>query len=140
VTRKVVLILGRFTPERKVILDEIRERLRVRNLVPVLFDFDAPAERDVSETVMILAQMSRFVVADLTSPRSIPQELALVVPHIRVPVVPILQLGEEPWAMFEDLRKYPWVGMTVHYGPESSSLDDDVIAVAEQLRRQLGRP
>jgi uncharacterized protein YjbI with pentapeptide repeats len=40
ITSKVVLILGRFTPERKVILDAIRDELRNRNYLPVLFDFE----------------------------------------------------------------------------------------------------
>ena len=38
VTSKVVLILGRFTPERKAVLDAIREEVRGLNYVPVLFD------------------------------------------------------------------------------------------------------
>jgi hypothetical protein len=40
VARKVVLILGRFTPERKAVLDAIREELRKRDYLPVLFDID----------------------------------------------------------------------------------------------------
>ena len=42
ITSKVVLILGRFTPERKVVLDALREELQKRDYVPVLFDFDKP--------------------------------------------------------------------------------------------------
>jgi len=36
ITSKVVLILGRFTPERKAILDAIRGALRTRDYVPIL--------------------------------------------------------------------------------------------------------
>jgi uncharacterized protein YjbI with pentapeptide repeats len=43
ITSKVVLILGRFTPERKAVLDALRDMLRERNYLPVLFDFDKPA-------------------------------------------------------------------------------------------------
>jgi hypothetical protein len=43
ITSKVVLILGRFTPERKAILDAIREELRKRDYLPVLFDFEKPS-------------------------------------------------------------------------------------------------
>ncbi len=39
ITSKVVLILGRFTPERKAVLDALRNELRKRNYSPVLFDF-----------------------------------------------------------------------------------------------------
>jgi uncharacterized protein YjbI with pentapeptide repeats len=42
ITAKVVLILGRFTPERKAILDAIRDELRRHDLLPVLFDFQKP--------------------------------------------------------------------------------------------------
>jgi pentapeptide repeat protein len=40
ITSKVVLILGRFTPERKGVLNALRESLRRRNYSPVMFDFD----------------------------------------------------------------------------------------------------
>src|SRR5207245_196134 len=40
ITSKVVLILGRFTNERKKVLEAIREELRKRNYTPVLFDFE----------------------------------------------------------------------------------------------------
>src|SRR2546423_15666036 len=71
VTSKVVLILGRFTPERKQVLDAIREELGKQNYVPVLFDFEKPASRDFTETVNMLGHMSRFIVADLTDRSSL---------------------------------------------------------------------
>ncbi len=43
ITTKVVLILGRFTPERKAILDALRNILRTKDYVPIMFDFDKPA-------------------------------------------------------------------------------------------------
>jgi hypothetical protein len=51
ITSKVVLILGRFTPSRKAILDALREELRKRNYSPVLFDFEKPASRDLTGTI-----------------------------------------------------------------------------------------
>jgi uncharacterized protein YjbI with pentapeptide repeats len=42
-TTKVVLILGRFTPERKPVLDGIKKWLHLRGYVPVVFDFDRPS-------------------------------------------------------------------------------------------------
>jgi hypothetical protein len=51
ITSKAVLILGRFTDERKAVLDALREELRNRNLLPILFDFVIPASRDVTETI-----------------------------------------------------------------------------------------
>ena len=72
IAKKVVLILGRFTPERKVILDTLRDELRKQNYLPVLFDFEKPASRDTTETVRTLAHLARFIIADLTDPGSIP--------------------------------------------------------------------
>jgi hypothetical protein len=51
ITSKAVLTLGRFTDERKAVLDAIREELRKRNYLPILFDFDLPARRNITETV-----------------------------------------------------------------------------------------
>ena len=35
---KTVLILGRFTAERKAVLDALRDELRKRNYLPILFE------------------------------------------------------------------------------------------------------
>jgi hypothetical protein len=93
ITSKVVLILGRFTDERKKVLDALREELRNRHYVAIVFDFELPKRRNVTETVTLLARMARFVIADLTDPSSIPQELQAMIPSIRVPVQPLLLEG-----------------------------------------------
>ena len=74
ITSKAVLILGRFSEERKPVLDAIRNELREHNYLPILFDFDPTTNQTIIETVKTLAGMSRFVVADLTDARSVPQE------------------------------------------------------------------
>ena len=66
ITSKVVLILGRFTPERKVVLDALRDEVRKRNYLPVVFDFEKSTSRATDETVTLLARMARFVIADLS--------------------------------------------------------------------------
>src|SRR5207302_5085511 len=81
ITSKVVLILGRFTPERKAILDALRDELRKQNYLPVLFDFEKPKDRDFTETVSTLAHLARFIIADLTEPNSIPHEVATIIPQ-----------------------------------------------------------
>jgi Pentapeptide repeats (9 copies) len=43
ITSKVVLILGRFTPDRKQLIDAPRNDLRSLNYLPVVFDFDKPS-------------------------------------------------------------------------------------------------
>jgi hypothetical protein len=70
ITSKAVLILGRFTDERKAVLDALRDELRKRNYLPILFDFKVPERRNTTETVTLLARMARFIIADLTDPRS----------------------------------------------------------------------
>lgn len=114
--RKGVLILGRFTPERKVVLDGLRELLRKSNYVPIVFDFEGAQNKDFSETVKILAGMSRFIVADITKPKSSPLELQAIVPDYMVPLVPIIQEDEDPFSMFANLQnKYDWVLDVLEY-------------------------
>ena len=53
VGKKAVLILGRFTEQRKSVLEAIRQELRRAGLIPILFDFEGPRNRDITETVVI---------------------------------------------------------------------------------------
>jgi uncharacterized protein YjbI with pentapeptide repeats len=139
VTSKVVLILGRFTPERKAVLDAIRKELRLRHYVPILFDFEPSARRDITETVTLLARMALFIIADLTEPSSIPKELEAIVPHLAVPVQPLLE-GERPYAMFTDYWKYDWVLPVHRYDGLDAllgTLADKVIVPAETMTNAL---
>src|SRR5262249_34954936 len=77
---KAVLILGRFTPERKEVLDAIAEKLRELKYLPIIFDFERIPGRDYTETVKILAGLSKFVIADITQPKSVPQEAIAIIP------------------------------------------------------------
>jgi Pentapeptide repeats (8 copies) len=134
ITSKVVLILGRFTDERKAVLDALREELRKRDYLPILFDFAVPATRDITETVSLLARMARFIIADLTDPSSIPKELEAIVPTLAVPVQPLLEGSSRPYAMFKDYWKYEWVLPVYRYEglePLLATLADKVIAPAE---------
>jgi hypothetical protein len=130
VTSKAVLILGRFTDERKAVLDAIRAELRRRNFTPILFDFEKPASKDVTGTVETLARMARFIIADLTDPSSIPHELATIVPFLRTtPVLPIRLEGTSGYSMFDDFRpSYPWV-LEPHRYRDTGSLISELPAV-----------
>jgi uncharacterized protein YjbI with pentapeptide repeats len=141
ITSKAVLILGRFTPERKAVLDTLREELRKRNYLPIMFDFDKPASKDLTGTVSTLANMARFIVADLTDPRSVPHELATVVRDTVVPVQPILLEGQQEYAMFMDLkRRHHWVLEPYQYSSSEqliAQLEERVIAPAEAKAEEL---
>jgi hypothetical protein len=138
--KKAVLILGRFTPKRKEVLDALREELRKRGYVPILFDFDKPASQDLTATVSTLAHLARFIIADLTEPSSIPKELEAIVPHLAVPVQPLLEGASRPYAMFTDYWKYDWVLPICWYEglkPLLATLAKKVIAPAERKVKAL---
>jgi uncharacterized protein YjbI with pentapeptide repeats len=141
ITSKAVLILGCFTPERKPTLEALRDALRHHNYLPILFDFEKPANRDFTETVSTLAHLARFVIADLTDPRSIPQELTAVIRDIlSVPVQPLLLGSQSEWTVFSDLARYPQVIPPFYYADDRmllSCLEEDVIVPAEQKAREI---
>jgi uncharacterized protein YjbI with pentapeptide repeats len=153
ITSKVVLILGRFTLERKTILDALREELRKYNYLPIVFDFDKPASRDLTETVITLAHLSRFIIVDLTDPRSAPHEVATIIPQCVVPIQPLLSLQplivdekeveRREYAMFQDLRRrYSWVLPTYRYQDTAdvlASLKEKIIDPAELKVKELVR-
>jgi hypothetical protein len=125
ISQKGVLILGRFTKERKAVLDAIRDRLRTLGFVPMMFDFERPKQRDFTETIKTLAGLSRFIIADITNPKSSPLELQATMPDYMIPFVPIIQDDEEPFSMFRDLKqKYgEWVLDVLEYDTADGLLE-----------------
>ncbi len=109
ITSKVVLILGRFTLARKTVLDAIRDELRKRNYVPVVFDFEKPSSGTTINTITLLARMARFVIADISDAKSVLMELQAIVPHSpKLPVQPIIVAGQDAPGMFDAFEAYPW--------------------------------
>jgi Pentapeptide repeats (8 copies) len=142
VGKKGVLLLGRFTEGRMAVLERLRDKLRDLGFVPMVFNFDKPETKDFSETVRLLANLSKFVIVDVTNPRSTPLELQATVPDYMVPFAPILQQGEEPFAMFVDLQnKYDWVLQPVVGYPSVDRLievlEDKVVRPAEAKFNEL---
>ncbi|HEX2474411.1 MAG TPA: pentapeptide repeat-containing protein [Lacipirellulaceae bacterium] len=140
-TEKLVLILGRFS-KRKAVLDEIAAALRKRDFIPVIFDFPRPDQRDLVETLMWLAGMSMFVIAEITNPRSTPLELQAIASNYAVPILPIIKRGDGPFGMFEGLRKFGWVHEPLTYNSIRhlklllrKSIIVEVIREAERLKK-----
>ena len=108
-------------PQSDRLLERLREELRKRGYLPIVFNFDKPETKDFTETVRLLAGLSKFVIADLSSPKSAPYELGAIVSQTMIPFQPIIAAGETPFAMFQDL----WINYEdrvfrpIHY----SSLD-----------------
>jgi hypothetical protein len=48
--------------------------------VPILFDREPPDEREVTETATRLAHLFPIIIAHLTAPKSVPDELAMHLP------------------------------------------------------------
>ena len=144
VGKKCVLLLGRFTEGRIAVLERLREALRKLDYVPIVFNFDKPETKDFTETVRLLAGLSKFVIADITNPKSAPLELQATVPEIMVPFRPIIEEGEKPFAMLQDLwiKHREWVFQPIYYSSVDAliaSLDEKIIRPAEAMFVELVR-
>jgi hypothetical protein len=136
-----VLILGRFTDERKEVLDALRDELRKRDYLPILFDFDKPTSRTTDETITLLARMARFVIADISDAKSVLQELRAIVPALpSVPVQPVIIATQEEPGMFDFYQGRPSFLPVHRYDtPEQllADLSDRVIGSAEAKAAEL---
>lgn len=147
-TSRTVLLLGRFSRSRKIVLAAMREKLLALGYAPVVFDFSQPRLRDTIETITTLAGLSKFVIADLSQPKSSPLESHAIVPDFAIPFVPLIRKGERPFSMFGDLqRKYYWVLPTVTYRNERDlvrHLERGIVEPAERMlaaiRRERAKP
>jgi hypothetical protein len=153
ITTKAVLILGRFTPKRKKVLDKLREELRKRDRTPIVFDFDQPENKNVTDTVKLLAQMVRYIIVDLSDPNSAPYELGVIstLGLKRTPVVPIIVEGQRPFSMLEDVLEEPWCTKLIEYKDMENltrlylhhgglaNLDERVVKIAEEKVQALIR-
>jgi uncharacterized protein YjbI with pentapeptide repeats len=142
VGRKGVLLLGRFTEGRIEVLERLRDELRKRGYVPIVFNFDKPETKDFTETVRLLAGLSKFVIADITKPKSSPLELQATIPEIMVPFQPIIEQGETPFAMLQDLwiRYRSWVFEPIEYSSVDrliETMDTEIIRPAEARSDEL---
>jgi hypothetical protein len=83
VGKKGVLLLGRFTEGRIAVLERLRAELRERGYLPIVFNFDKPETKDFTETVRLLAGLSRFVIAAIIEGRIMPIVPSLIPSQLR---------------------------------------------------------
>jgi hypothetical protein len=91
----------RFTEERKPVLEALRQELRQRNYLPILFDFEKPSSRNTDETITLLARMARFVIADISDAKSVLQDTSNYARSSSVRVQPIIRETQEEPGMFD---------------------------------------
>jgi hypothetical protein len=140
IAQRSVLILGRFTEQRKAVLDAIKSALSKPPLqyLPILFDFDKPGERDLIESIVHFAAVSRFVIADLSDPKSVPAELQAIVPNFpSLPVVLIIETAQREYPVADNiLRRESVRKPIVRYRDEAhllEILEEQVLSPAEAL-------
>ncbi|MBK7938064.1 MAG: hypothetical protein IPJ82_13660 [Lewinellaceae bacterium] len=123
------MIAALLAEERKKVLDALKDELRRRNYLPIVFDFENAGNKSVDETVNLLARMSRFVVADITDAKSIPQELRGIVPdNPNVPIVPLIWKEQREYGMFDFFRAFPWV-LPLHEYESPEILLENIIPI-----------
>jgi len=142
ITSKAVLILGRFTPERKEVLDRLRKELRRHDRTPIIFDFDKPNRKNVTDTVKLLAQMARYIIVDVSDPNSAPYELGVIsmLSLDSTPVVPLIMQPQRPFPMLEDVLNKPWCTKLIRYKDEDDlaiQLDTKIVNMVERKVKQL---
>ncbi|SMF15451.1 Uncharacterized low-complexity proteins [Alteromonadaceae bacterium Bs31] len=94
-----VLLLGQFRDGGLERLYALREWLQARGYMPMIFDFTRPDSLSTNETIVTMAGLSKFVLADLAGP-SVPAELTEIFSSIKRP---LLAFGKHPYALFPNL-------------------------------------
>lgn len=112
-----VLLLGRFKEGGLERLYAMREWLQRKGYMAMIFDFARPDNLSLTETVVTMAGLSKFVVVDLSG-SSVPAELQAILGQIKKPV---LACGD-PYALFPDLADQ--TSLVVVEGDDSNLLSD----------------
>ncbi len=110
-----------------------------------MFTFEKPKSRDLVEAIIGFAAFSRFVIADLSEPKSVQQELEAIAPHFQsVPIVPLISGKGREFATFESIkRRVNVVNPTIRYRDVDDlkkKLDTDVVPQAEIKLKEVRPP
>ena len=99
---KGVLLLGKFKDGGLERLYSLMDWFKARNYTPMLFDFERPNSLDYTETVITMAGLAKFIVADLSG-GSVPQELYATLSSFQKPV--IVYSDQPAYSMFKDIKR-----------------------------------
>lgn len=136
---KGVLILGKFRDEGREILEFVARRLKSKNFIPIIFDFQNPDENKLIDTVTVLAGISRFIVVDLSGP-SVPAELERITSTYSRPIISFTSDTNEDkvYAMFKDLLQKREV-LFLRYASlgELENKLDEKLREAERIMQQM---
>lgn len=140
-TNNLVLILGNFGRQRKTVLNAMRSKLAGMHYAPVVFDFDVPSNRDLIDTVFVLAGLSSFIIADLTQPRSAPLETMLITSGLMIPFAPVIKKSEKVFSMLNSLQaKYFWVMKPFEYRNKEhlvKSLKSNIVIPCLEMKKRI---
>ena len=121
-----VLLLGRFKGGGLERLYAFREWLQRNGYMAMIFDFERPDNLSLTEAVVTMAGLSKFIVVDLSG-SSVPHELQAIVSGIKKP---ILAFGDA-YALFPDLADQTTL-LTIEPGV---NLEDGFQAKLPELER-----
>lgn len=144
--KRRVLILGRFTGRRLAVLEAIKKRLaeHPNRYIPELFTYALPEDRDLTEAIIGFAALARFIIADLSEPRSVQSELEAIVPHfLSVPVAPVINRTGREYATFSSIQRRDNVlKPTLRYRDLDDLLErlDRELVPAAEAKRTAVRP
>jgi len=141
ITLRMVLILGNFTHQRKTISNMIREKLLNYGFLPVLIDLDQDgSQKNFTETICTLGNMSQFIIADFTEAKAFLEEILQFLGKITVPIKPLLLQGlEQEYCKLSELQKNSELFLKIHLYKEtedlSASFKDKIIDSIEIKNR-----
>jgi hypothetical protein len=119
---------------------ERKPRCGAGGITLAMFAWPAKMAPSPAATNTTLAHMAKFVIADITDAKSIPQELMAIVPTLpSVPVQPLLLASQREYGMFEHFKRFPWVLEPFLYEDQNAllaALTDKVIGPAEAKAKE----
>jgi hypothetical protein len=142
VAKNAVLILGNFPLEHIASAHTLREILRREGYNPIVLDLEKPGRRNTAETIITLAHLSCFIIADLTNASNILLALQDVVPYLSIPIQPLLKASQPEYTLLSSLNTYPPVLPTHRYTDQANlhtSFSKNVIERAKRKALEISK-